>query len=139
MYYSYLESLLNCELLEFSTTGMEPGPSLLTSIPGEAGGLRATENKAAPQNEVQIPYPGIQSFGKSAPSDLSLCYFSCIPISLATNRNKKCIILFYRNHANVRKYFSSLTSVPTHPLCTPSPYQPMAMSPSAELSRYKNY
>lgn len=58
---------------------MEPEPSLLTSIPGEAGGLRAIENKAEPQNEVQIPYPGSQSFEKSAPGDLFLMLFILYP------------------------------------------------------------
>lgn len=58
---------------------MEPEPSLLTSIPDEADGLRATENKAEPQNEVQIPYPGIQSLEKSTPSDLFLMLFILYP------------------------------------------------------------
>lgn len=39
--------------------------TLLTSTPGEAGGWRATRNKAGPQGEVPIPYPGIQSFSNS--------------------------------------------------------------------------
>lgn len=34
------------------------------STPGEAHGLRAPQNKAEPQVEVQIPYPDIQSFLK---------------------------------------------------------------------------
>lgn len=41
---------------------MELELSLLTSIPGEAGDLTVTQNKAGPQDEVQIPYLGIQSF-----------------------------------------------------------------------------
>lgn len=34
------------------------------STPGEAHGLRAAQEKAEPQVEVQIPYPDMQSFLK---------------------------------------------------------------------------
>lgn len=66
-------------------------------------------------------------------------YLSHIPVSLTNNRNQGCRSLFFRNCASVQKNSSCLASVPTHSGCAPSPYQPIAMSPSAELSLYENH
>lgn len=109
------------------------------STPGEAHGLRASQKKAEPQVEVQILYPDMQTFKNMISTIFYSGYLSHIPVSLTYNRNEECRILFFRNCASVQKNSSCLASVPTHSGCAPSPYQPIAMSPSAELSLYENH